>query len=907
MSTVQSSIELNDNVSGVMTQIISSVNQGLSAMQTMQQVMGAPANTSSFDGVTEAVNQVTAAIQALNTSLQSIHSSGAPSVPTPQAPVPVPIAPQAPNPLIPPPAPIPVPVEWQSDMQIFTNSGAERFASEINAANTAMGTLVQNQSRITTAASAMHILPANATADINGMTTRLGALQTRLRQLESTPVSMRTDAANNQIEQLRSQLNQALQSQNNLNSALNRMDASAANSAYLQMSGSIANAERLIRNNTNEQGHFNQEVENGTNKTRGLLDMIKGIAAAYMSFAAVKGIGRLSDEIVQTESRLGMMNEEFNKINGTAMQTPELVDAVYRAAQDARGSFSDMAKVVAKFGNNARNAFANQDEVVAFSNLVQKQMAIAGTSTAEASNAMLQLSQALGSGVLRGDELNSIFEQAPNLIQNIADYMGVPMGQIRKMASEGKITGDIVKNAMFAAADEIDEQFSKMPKTWSQIFQSISNTAINSFRPVLTQINQMANSQNFQNLVEQITSGMSQIALAILWVFDLAGHVVTFIADNWSIISPIVMGIVAAMALYTIALTVNNAVTAIHAGLQAAKAGLDAILTGSTTAAAGAQMTFNAALLACPLTWIIMLFIALIAIVYAFAAAVAKGSDTASTGLGVIVGWVYVAGAWFVNLGKKAGNELKAIGAAASAVGHNIHAAFHNAISGVKAAFYSLQSAAMRVISSIASALSKLPFVQFDASGLAASADSYAAKAKEATAGKMQYKDVGMAYAKQITADPSFKKGWVKDAFNAGAKVGDGIMAKATGFFKGGASNEEAYSYEGGEIPGADALGAADALNKAGGAAGKAAGSAADTAGNTKRMADSMDATKEDLKYLRDIAERDVVNRFTTAEIKIEMSNENHISGTNDLDGIVDYMARELEDAMVRTAEGTYV
>ena len=177
------------------------------------------------------------------------------------------------------------------------------------------------------------------------------------------------------------------------------------------------------------------------NRQNELTNTIKNAVLAFVSIQSVGKALNISDELVQTTSRLNMMNDGLQS-------TQELVNMVYAAAQDARGSFSEMADVVARFGNNAGDAFGSSEEVVAFADLIQKQMTIAGASTQEASNAMLQLSQALGSGVLRGDELNSIFEQAPNLIQSIADYLDVPIGKIREMAADGELSADVVKAAI---------------------------------------------------------------------------------------------------------------------------------------------------------------------------------------------------------------------------------------------------------------------------------------------------------------------------------------------------------------------------------------------------------------------------------------------------------------------------
>ena len=239
-------------------------------------------------------------------------------------------------------------------------------------------------------------------------------------------------------------------------------DAESINTARAQLQQANAAMEQLdqaVQQAAQEQENLNNKIAAGTNNMDSLLSKAMGLAAGYLSIQAAGKVLDISDELVATTARLDMMNDGLQS-------TDELVQMVYASAQDARGSFSDMAAVVAKFGNNAGDAFSSSEEVVQFANLVQKQMTIAGASTAEASNAMLQLSQALGSGTLRGDELNSIFEQAPNLIQSIADYMEVPIGQIREMASEGQLSADIVKQAIFASSDEINDRFNQMPMTW---------------------------------------------------------------------------------------------------------------------------------------------------------------------------------------------------------------------------------------------------------------------------------------------------------------------------------------------------------------------------------------------------------------------------------------------------------
>ncbi|MGR6907003.1 tape measure protein [Lysinibacillus sp. BSL11] len=220
---------------------------------------------------------------------------------------------------------------------------------------------------------------------------------------------------------------------------------------------------------------------------------------------------------------------------------------IHDAAQRSFSPFKDTADMVSRIGTNARGSFGSFGEVVAFKELVQKQFGIAGASAVEASNATIQLSQALASGVLRGDELNSIFEQAQNLISTIADYMGEPLWAIRDLAADGMITADIVKNAMFAATDEINKKFDSMPVTWSQMWTYFQNEALRAFGPVLQKINEVANSERFKEFIASATQALYLIANVIGYVFNAIVSLGAFIYDNWQWVAPIIFGVGSAL------------------------------------------------------------------------------------------------------------------------------------------------------------------------------------------------------------------------------------------------------------------------------------------------------------------------------------------------------------------------
>ena len=580
-------------------------------------------------------------------------------------------------------------------------------------------------------------------------------------------------------------------------------------------------------------------------------------------------------------------------MNDGVQSTAELVNMVYAAAQDARGSFSQMADVVARFGNNAKDAFSSSEEVVAFADLIQKQMTIAGASTQEAANAELQLSQALGSGVLRGDELNSIFEQAPNLIQNVADYLNVPIGQIREMAADGELSADIVKTAIFSAADDINSKFESMPMTWSQIWQSMQNTALIAFQPVLQNLNDLANSDVLQASIQNAIGAISALANILLDVFDLVVSISAFVSDNWGWIAPIVWGIVAAFTAYNVVLGIYNGIQAVSNGLKAASAMADQIHaaalmmeSGATFTATAAQYGFNAALLACPVTWIIAAVLALIVILYALVGIINQVAGTSISATGLITGAVAVAGAFILNIGIGLYNSFVAVIAAFVNFFIGIIEWVLNAANG---GFNSFGDAVANLIGQIISwflSLGQIVTTIIDAifgtdwtAGLEGLKNSVTQWGKNENAITLDRMDTSTAGLQR------FDYG---DAASAGYDFGVGLENKVGNLFNSSGSIPSIEDYAG--------L-IADNANLS---------TLPDIADNTGKIKDTLSDTDEDLKYLRDMAEMEVINRYTTAEIKIEQNNHNTVNNGMDLDGVVSALTDGLMEAIEVTAEGVH-
>ena len=906
MATIRTAIELQDNFTSVLYQVINSVNLGLSAMEDLHQTMNTPVDTASIEAARDSINQATIAVQQLDAAMQRIETpeTQTPTAPQSSAPVVLPVQPDVPDPLVeqPPPVDVPiepeqpepveVPVHWQSDsLEVFTNSGVERFEQEVQSANNMLNTLNQTQNRIAETAAQTDLFPANAVADMNNMQNRLQAIQQRIQAIENNSLNMGTDTANAELEQLRGQLAQAIQEQQNLNHAVGNMDVQAANEAYLRLSQTIGNTERYIRDNVDEQGRFNREIEEGTNEANELMQTIKGAVAAYATIQTVSAALNLSDQLTSTTARLNLMNDGLQT-------TQDLQNMIFLSAERARGSYQATADAVSKLGLMAGDAFGSSEEIIAFMEQVNKQFTIAGTEAAGIDAAMLQLTQAMGSGVLRGEEYNSVLEQAPNIIQAIADYMEVPKGQLKDMAAEGQITADIVKAAMFAAADETNAKFESMPKTFSQIWTSFKNNALMAFQPVLQRMNEIANSEAFQEFVNGAIETLSVVSGITLEIFDLLAASAQLIADNWSWLSPIIYGVAGALAVYYGAQVIANTISTISKGVHVAMAIAQMVhaaatgtLTGATAAEIAAQNGLNAALLACPIMWIIIL-IALVALFYAAVGAINKFAGTSISATGVICGAFMVGAAFIGNLFVTLINFVIDI----FAVLWNFIAAFVNffanvftdPVGAIARLFFDLVDTVLSLLQSLANAIDTI-----FGSNLAGSVQGW----RDSLGGWVD-STFGEGEEVMEKVDPKsmhLKRFEYGSAWDAGYKFGQGIDESIANF--------DPASLFDTNIPDAGNYGD---LSNYGGALTNIGNGVDDISGNTGKIANSMEISNEELKYLRDIAERDVVNRFTTASIKVDMTNHNTINNEMDLDGVTEHLRTTIEEQMNATAEGVH-
>lgn len=661
--------------------------------------------------------------------------------------------------------------------------------------------------------------------------------------------------------------------------AVDTAQIQAARAALVQANREVDEMAEGYRRAAEQEEILNKGLRNGTNAAGGLLGKVKGIVATLAAGAGIKALLGLSDKLTSTTARLNFLVDDGGSVEA-------LEQKIMASAQRSRSAYLDTASAIASMGSNAGRAFSNNDELIGFMELINKSFVIGGATAEGQAAAMLQLTQAMAAGALRGEELNSILENAPGIARAIESYMGIAEGSIKQYAEQGLITAEVVKNAMFASADEINAKFESMPLTWGQIATKMQNTALAAFDPVLTRLNQVANSAQFNTVINGTINGLAMLATVATGVLDLLINGAAFVVDNWSWISPIVYGLVAAFIAY-------NAVALITNGINAAN-------TGATFAQTAAQYGLNAALLACPITWIVVLVIALVAAIYAACSAIAKFTGIANSGFGVICGGINVVVQFFVNLGLTIANIALGIWNALGACAQNIGIAFSNVISGVQAWFYNLLSTALTVVAGICEALNKLPFVEFDYSGITNAASDYAAKAAEASGNIQDFVSVGDAFNEGMSTFDTWQDGWVGDAFNAGANWGDGVASGISdavgGLFDMDLGAATDYGAGGLGTGGYGDFAMDDLLGNTG-----------QTAANTGAAADALSTSTEELEYLRDIAERDAINRFTTAEVRIDMTGmTNRIEGGADLDGVISTLTDGFTEALLTAAEGVH-
>lgn len=604
----------------------------------------------------------------------------------------------------------------------------------------------------------------------------------------------------------------------------NAVDVSSLQAARTELSraeATLNQVESSIQSATQTHQSFNDSVRSAEPPANNLLNKFRQIATTIGGAIGLKKVLDLSDQVSQTTARLNLINDGMQSIK-------ELQNMIFESAQRTRGSYAETAKTVAKLGLVAGDVFGSNAETVAFAEQMNKLFVVGGANANEMAAASLQLSQALGSGVLRGDELNSIFEQAQPIIQAIADYLEVPVGTIRDMASEGEISAQIVKNALLSAAEETNAKFESIPITFGQAMTTIKNDLLMTFEPILQTI----------------------------------GKGATILHDNWSTLEPVFWGLTAAVGAY-----------ATMTGIQ----------TAATWLAVAANRALIAAMLANPVMWLAIGIGIVVAAIYKWVTAVG----------GIKIAWMMVSANLMYQWDLLKTNFLSVVYGICGLLDNLVIAwqsasvAVQNCCGDMRAGalniLQDMTNGAIDIINGFINTLNNIPGVAIETIEHV----TYAATFEAQNEVEKRLRNASLEASKASIYEEQQKRQEKvnKMAENAQILYSERMQAVVD------AQNEVAK-------------GAGDNSTYDFGSYDSTLGEISD---NTGKTADNTDTSTEDLKYLRDIAERETINRFTTAEIKVDLGGvSNTVNNMSDLDGIVDYLAVKVEEQMQIAAEGVH-
>lgn len=592
---------------------------------------------------------------------------------------------------------------------------------------------------------------------------------------------------------------------------------------------------------------------------------LKTLIGTVASLAAVKKGMDIMDSYTNTNARLGM-------ITSSPAEQAALQSDVFASANRSRGSYTETANAVAKMRMLAGDSFKTNQEAVGFTELLNKSLKVSGAGQAEQSAAFLQLTQAMAAGKLQGDEFRSVMENAPMVADAIAKYMGKSKGELKELSSQGLITSDIIKNAMFSAADDINGKFNSMPMTFADVWNKIKNTGMQAFGGVFEKANAMLNSDMGQTAVENLTGLVFMAAGAFSTLLDAIG----WVGDRLDIFGPIILGIAGAWLVYNATAGIGWLTTMKNVAAMGLKATADWAEYAAIFMLIWAQEGFNAALAACPITWIVMAVILLVAAFYAGVAAVNHFTGATLSGTGII-------GAALGGLAASTTNSFILIYNIIAEVVNFFANAWQHPVVATKILFYDLAITVIGYMAemarSVEAIINRIPGVEVQ---ISAGLDNFKAGIEKAATSAKNASDWN-----EVVKKKDFVNG--ADFANKGYEVGSNLADKASNLFSG--FNP---SLDGAGGSGIDFSSFATA------------GSPATVKGTGKGGAVKVETEKEDIEWMRKLAERDYVARIAqntlAPNIRVEFSGP--ITKEADTDGIVGHVVDRLKEVIATAPEG---
>ena len=681
----------------------------------------------------------------------------------------------------------------------------------------------------------------------------------------------------------------ALQNVNNTDVSIDTSRLANAQSMIVQAGAQLneieKNIQKRIQDNVVEQNKFNTALSKGVDKANSLYGKIKSFIGLYAGIQTVRMGLDVSDNISQTTARLNMINDG-------KQTTDQLQQAIFQSAQNSRAGFLDTASVVSKLGLLAPQAFNSNMETVKFSELMAKSFKVGGASTSEQTSGMYQLTQAMASGKLQGDEFRSIMENAPLLAQAISKYTGKSIGELKDMSKEGLITSDVIKNAVFEMSDEINTKFNSIPMTFGDVVTQIKSNAVNSFMSISSTMSGIFNSERFQGFIDGVSSFINKAFVMINWLIKGISMVGTVLYEIWGPIQPILVTVLGLLTAYKLVMGFIAVKTAIASGIATiynlallAKQTMLGAVSVALAQATAAQTGLNLAILTCPITWIIAGIALVIAAIYGVVAVFNKITGKAVSATGIIVGVFYWMGGLIYNIIAATWNKLAQTFVSIYNLGVSIAEFFANVFK------HPIRAVAHLFVNFINFLIDKVKFLGSIIDTICGTNVVGRLETVQTAIGDWVNEKVGgneITLKRMDATQVMMDRVGLKDMYNKGYEKGANFSLFGKNAETGIDTNTEFGNSTNPEVAKSNDL--LKNIDK-----------------NTKKAGDMLDLSHDEISYLRDLAEREAINRFTTAEVKVDVGGiTQHVASALDLDDIVDYMTNKMEEGIAIAAEGSY-
>lgn len=771
---------------------------------------------------------------------------------------------------------------------------------------------------------------AGAAAQAQGLDVATAGSNASLDALSASVngISGKLTAGFSQVVTVLTEISTRIKDANGAMAAMSSTASASITGGVTQPAERAAEAEKAVKKAAEEMGDSvdkaGKKAKNATDKAADsagdLMNKLKGAAAALGGFAAVKGFVELSDTMSQTQARI-------RNVTNSLEEAREAQELIYQAAQRSRGDYVQMMQTAAGLKAQTGDTFASIKEATAFTELLQKQFKLAGADATAVSSTMYNLTQALSTGVLRGQDLNIVMANAPQIAQRIAETMGLTVGQLKEVAAKGEVTADIVKRAMLGSADDINAQFANLPMTFGDAMQKLKNVGVKALQPMTQAFANAIASPQFDAAMTAVSQGFITLANIGGAAFNALGTAVQFASDHLAIVSPVLGGIVAGIIAYNAVMGIATAITAAHTGVQTIATGAKTLYALATAAATGNQVAFNAALAACPITWIVGAIVAAIIVVGVLIAFFHNLAATGHTVFGDIAGFAvgcfyviidalatmgnFFLGVWegIVNAFWQAVNSMQSgiIGFAQGAIRAfaSVVRGAENAANAIATAFVNGANAAIGGINALINAINQIPGVNIGTVGTigAPALNNDLSSAIEGVAASLDslkpgdYQPISIERFNTMSAGDAFQMG-----FDRGSAWGDNAQNSLTSAFSGFAGDVSQFM-GGGDI--SDLLaGQSDLADAMGGGAGSGGKGKVGSVDKVKKV-ENCKLSDEDLKIYRDLAERKYQNRIElqTLAPNIQVSIPESAAGNLSAQDVADTIAKLLiEQSAAHTA-----